>query len=184
MQAIILCGGKGTRLKGALPDGMPKAMAFVSGRPFLCYLLEYWEQYVDRFILATGYGDKKILDYFGYEFCKEITYSSSVYGTAEAVRVAMERTTSSEIFVINGDTYWEVDPLEMLAAHRKADVHMTLGYSSEAGIHAGVDILEVRPRHHTRGAIFTHSGYFTDIGTPETLAKFREHIKNEATSDL
>ena len=40
MEAIILAGGAGTRLKSLIKD-VPKPMADINGRPFLCYLLDY-----------------------------------------------------------------------------------------------------------------------------------------------
>jgi D-glycero-alpha-D-manno-heptose 1-phosphate guanylyltransferase len=39
VQAIVLAGGLGTRLRSAVPD-LPKPMAPVAGRPFLCWILE------------------------------------------------------------------------------------------------------------------------------------------------
>ena len=41
MEAIILAGGLGTRLRHLIPD-LPKPMAPIRGRPFLEYLLDYW----------------------------------------------------------------------------------------------------------------------------------------------
>ncbi len=50
-EAIILAGGKGTRLKDVVPD-IPKVMALINGRPFLEYLLDYLEEYmIDHVIL-------------------------------------------------------------------------------------------------------------------------------------
>ena len=189
MQAIILCGGKGTRLKSALPKGLPKAMAEVCGKPFLYHLMEYWEPYVDRFILATGYGKNKITEYFGNEFKRtSIVYTECTDGTAAAIKNAIEEILikengdpySRQIFVINGDTYFEISPFEMLEFHKKSGEHITLSYSSREQIHAGVDILELRPKYHTRGTIVTHPGYFIDIGTPERLAEFRAYISEKA----
>jgi len=55
MQAIILAGGKGTRLRAEVPD-LPKPLAPVGGRPFLEHQMAYWiSQGVNRFILSVGY---------------------------------------------------------------------------------------------------------------------------------
>ena len=49
MQAIILAGGAGTRLQGVVRD-VPKPMADINGKPFICYLLDYLAAYdVKRF---------------------------------------------------------------------------------------------------------------------------------------
>jgi histidinol-phosphate phosphatase family protein len=76
-QAVILCGGLGTRLR-PLTDTMPKPMVMVNGKPFLYYLLEQLsEQGITRFVLLTGYLGEKVFDYFGdgAEYGWSISYS-------------------------------------------------------------------------------------------------------------
>ena len=64
-QAVILCGGRGERLR-PLTDELPKPMVLVNGRPFLQYLLEQLaENGINRFVLLTGYLGEKIVEYFG-----------------------------------------------------------------------------------------------------------------------
>jgi D-glycero-D-manno-heptose 1,7-bisphosphate phosphatase len=64
-QAVILCGGLGTRMK-PLTDTMPKPMAPVNGHPFLEELItQLRDQGVKRFVLLTGYRSDMISDYFG-----------------------------------------------------------------------------------------------------------------------
>jgi histidinol-phosphate phosphatase family protein len=65
LQAVILCGGRGSRLR-PLTNTLPKPMAPVNGRPFLEYLLRQLEgQGVSQFLLLTGYLADCIEDYFG-----------------------------------------------------------------------------------------------------------------------
>ena len=65
-QAVLLCGGLGTRLR-PLTDSLPKPMIpIVSQKPFLHYLLEQLsEQGIKRFVLLTGYMFDVVTDYFG-----------------------------------------------------------------------------------------------------------------------
>jgi D-glycero-D-manno-heptose 1,7-bisphosphate phosphatase len=64
-QAVILCGGLGSRLR-PFTDTMPKPMVPCNGKPFLWHLLQQLhEQGIDRFVLLTGYLAKKIESYFG-----------------------------------------------------------------------------------------------------------------------
>ena len=64
-EAIILAGGLGTRLRSVAPD-VPKAMAPIAGQPFLAYLLQFLEtQGITRVILAVGYRNEAIRDFFG-----------------------------------------------------------------------------------------------------------------------
>ena len=64
-QAVILCGGLGTRLR-PLTDKLPKPMVPVNGKPFLHHLLmQLSEQGITRFVLLTGYLGETIHEYFG-----------------------------------------------------------------------------------------------------------------------
>lgn len=77
-QAVLLCGGLGTRLR-PLTDNIPKPMVPVNRKPFLYYLLhQLSEQGIKRFVLLTGYLGEQILTYFGdgSAWGWEITYSS------------------------------------------------------------------------------------------------------------
>ena len=63
-QAVILCGGLGTRLR-PLTDTLPKPLAPINGRPFLAYLIaQLREQQIQRVLLLTGYKGEMIRDYF------------------------------------------------------------------------------------------------------------------------
>ena len=76
-QAVILCGGRGERLR-PLTDSMPKPMIKVNGKPFLYYLLyQLSKKKIYNFVLLTGYKSKKIKLYFkdGKKFGWNIKYS-------------------------------------------------------------------------------------------------------------
>ena len=76
-QAVILCGGLGTRLRPHT-DRLPKPMIPVNGRPFLEYLVEQLrEQGVRDIVLLTGYRGEQIEDHFGdgRRFGVDIDYS-------------------------------------------------------------------------------------------------------------
>ena len=64
LQAVILAGGKGTRLLN-LTKEMPKAMIDVNGRPFIEILINQLKKKgIKKFLILAGYKKKKILDYF------------------------------------------------------------------------------------------------------------------------
>ena len=64
-QAVILCGGLGTRLR-PYTDHLPKPMIPCNGKPFLEYLLEQLaEKEIRRFLLLVGYLGEQIQQYFG-----------------------------------------------------------------------------------------------------------------------
>ena len=65
MEAIILAGGFGTRLRDVVSD-IPKPMADINGTPFLELQMRYWlKQGITRFVLSIGYKHEVIFDYFG-----------------------------------------------------------------------------------------------------------------------
>lgn len=127
--AIILAGGLGTRLKEALPDS-PKALAPVAGKPFLHWLLRALErQGITRVVLATGYRSDAIRDLLGETFGDiALSYSEEQepLGTGGALRRALALIRGPHAFVLNGDTYADVDLRHMLAAHVKASAQITL----------------------------------------------------------
>ena len=119
MEAIVLAGGLGTRLRSVVPD-LPKPMASVAGRPFLEILLRKLAR--DGFghvILSVGYMADKISVHFGNSFEGiEISYSveEEPLGTGGAVLQAMGMVRGDHAFIFNGDTYLdcEVGALEAL----------------------------------------------------------------------
>lgn len=112
MEAIILAGGFGTRLRQVVSD-LPKPMASVAGHPFLEILLaSLAAKGFQRIILSVGYMADKIIDHFGNHFLgMSLIYEieSSPLGTGGAIRRAMTRCTSDHVFVFNGDTYLDLE---------------------------------------------------------------------------
>lgn len=121
MEAIILAGGLGTRLRPALPD-KPKPMAPIGSRPFLAVLLEYLErQSIDRVVLSVGFLGHVIIEYFGRRYRSiEIDYAieHEPLGTGGAIINALPLISNASTFVVNGDTYSELDYQAMMVAHQ------------------------------------------------------------------
>jgi D-glycero-alpha-D-manno-heptose 1-phosphate guanylyltransferase len=119
MEAIVLAGGFGTRLRQVVPD-LPKPMAPIAGRPFLEILLSTLAQKgFTRVVLSLGFMSEKIIEYFGNSFKgMELLYEVEPLplGTGGAIRVALARCVSDHVYIFNGDTYLdlEVDALEGL----------------------------------------------------------------------
>lgn len=129
-QALILAGGLGTRLRSVVND-RPKPMALVEGRPFLEYVLEGLKKNgIHSVIFAVGYKGSMVEEYFGdgSGLGMEIVYSyeEGQLGTAGAIKNAMDKIEASEFFVLNGDTYYEIDYDKLAALNQKQDSIMTL----------------------------------------------------------
>jgi len=118
MEAIILAGGFGTRLRQVVPD-LPKPMAPVAGRPFLEILLtSLARKGFSRVVLSLGYLSEKVVEHFGDRFAgMELVYEieDAPLGTGGAIRQALERCSSEHVFVFNGDTYIDVEAAEIEA---------------------------------------------------------------------
>ena len=73
MQAIILAGGFGTRLK-SMVSAVPKPMAPVNGRPFLSYLLDNLNNYgFQKVVLAVGYQKESIINFYKNRYiCRSV----------------------------------------------------------------------------------------------------------------
>lgn len=130
MEAIILAGGLGTRLQPMVPD-LPKPLAPIRGRPFLEYLLNYWEaQGIKHFILSVGYKHNLILEYFGQKYkSADVSYSvePKPLGTGGGLLLSVEKLESHEPFLaLNGDSFFAVKKNDLLKHHLESEADMTL----------------------------------------------------------
>ena len=109
---IILAGGKGTRLKSALPD-LPKPMAPIGKKPFLHVLLEtLYKQGFRHFHLSVGYKKDVILSYFtSKEMPFEVNFieESEPLGTGGAIANALKQLNNYPVLILNGDTFFEIE---------------------------------------------------------------------------
>ncbi|EAL0657799.1 D-glycero-D-manno-heptose 1-phosphate guanosyltransferase [Campylobacter jejuni] len=111
MQAIILCGGLGTRLKSVIKN-IPKPMAPINNKPFLEFIFEYLKkQGIKEVILAVSYKYEVIKEYFKDEFLGiKIKYSieKEPLGTGGALKETL-KFIKNEAYVLNGDTFFDID---------------------------------------------------------------------------
>lgn len=118
MEAIVLAGGLGTRLRQVVAD-VPKAMAPVAGRPFLEILLTTLAgKGFTRVVLSLGYLSEQIVRHFGDRYADmELVYEieDTPLGTGGALRAALERCTGEHVFVFNGDTFLDLEVTEVVS---------------------------------------------------------------------
>jgi D-glycero-alpha-D-manno-heptose 1-phosphate guanylyltransferase len=112
VEAIILAGGKGTRLHGIVDD-IPKPMAPVNGKPFLEYLLSnLYDHGIRHFILSVGFLHESIIEYFGDTFNDaDISYviENEALGTGGAIKFAAQSAKNDKFWIFNGDTYTDIE---------------------------------------------------------------------------
>ncbi len=131
MQAIILAGGFGTRLRSVLTD-VPKPMAPIHDKPFLAYLIDYLSsQGVTDIVLSVHYLAEQIVSYFKNSYGNvRISYAheDEPLGTGGAIIHSLAAIDGSRpVFVLNGDTFLKLNYQEMYALHTQgAQLTMSL----------------------------------------------------------
>lgn len=112
MEAIILAGGFGTRLKSIIKN-CPKPMAPINGRPFLEILLKsLHEKGFERIILSLHYMPEKIINYFKDSFNGmkiEYVIEDSPLGTGGAIKNSFSKVKNEQVYIFNGDSYVDFD---------------------------------------------------------------------------
>jgi histidinol-phosphate phosphatase family protein len=134
-QAVVLCGGLGTRL---LPhtEHLPKPMILCNGKPFLWYLLQQLqEQGVKNFILLTGYLAEKIKEYFGdgNAWGWQIQYSQgpAEWDTGKRIWEAKDKL-NGRFLLLYSDNFVPFPMKKVFARHKKYSLPLTLMISPKS----------------------------------------------------
>lgn len=122
MKAVILCGGRGTRL-GEHGRAVPKALIRIGGEPIILHLMRLFAGHgVSDFVLCLGHLGDEIRSFFGSgDFDWKIDLVETGPGTNTGGRLALvEAYVSGEtdFFVTYGDGLADIDLDELLAFHR------------------------------------------------------------------
>ncbi len=132
MDAIILVGGRGTRLQ-PLTDTRPKPMLPILGAPFLEHQLRYLQRHgVTSVTFACGFLPDEIRSYFGdgSELGLPLQYAlePAPLDTAGAIAFAAREfaLTDRRLLVCNGDVLTDLDVSELVAAHERHDATATI----------------------------------------------------------
>ena len=148
-EAVILAGGFGTRLSHIVSD-VPKPMAPVYGKPFLCYLMDRLvDAGIQRVVLATGYKHECIESYFGASYRGlDLIYSQETTPlfTGGAIRKAAEHLKSDDFVVLNCDTLFDIDFQQLYAFHtaHQANLSIALRHVDETGRYGAVTCTDDR----------------------------------------
>jgi D-glycero-alpha-D-manno-heptose 1-phosphate guanylyltransferase len=178
-EAIILVGGLGTRLRGVISD-VPKPLAPVCGRPFLAYVLDALSrQAIRRVVLATGYRGDQVEAAIGSSWDgMEIVYSREPepLGTGGAIARAAGRIAGGSFFVLNGDTFVDLDYAAFATASAKQDAQlgMALAQVHDIARYGAVEISDGRVRGFVEkgreGPGYINAGvYWVDKALLETM---------------
>lgn len=135
VDAVILCGGKGERLRPLVSD-KPKSLALVQGIPVLDILLQKLHNAgVRRFVLCVGYLKDQIREHVENITKKNPAFADSTFvfseeyeplGTGGALKNAAPHIKSENFLLINGDTLWSIDFSALYKKHLESRALLTL----------------------------------------------------------
>jgi mannose-1-phosphate guanylyltransferase len=130
VQALVLAGGEGTRLR-PLTLTTPKPVMPLAGRPFLSFMLAWARSHgVDEVILSCGFMSDAVKQVLGdiYDGMRlRYVIEEEPLGTAGPVRLAFDEGLLEErVFVLNGDVLTDIDLTAELAEHERTGARATL----------------------------------------------------------
>ena len=130
MQALVLAGGEGTRLR-PLTYTTPKPVMPLAGRPFLSFMLDWLRGHgVGEAILSCGLRSAGVREVLGdiYDGMRlRYVIEEEPLGTAGPVRLALDGGVLEErLLVLNGDVLTDIDLSAQLAAHERSGARVTL----------------------------------------------------------
>ena len=129
--AVIMAGGKGSRLLSITNDEIPKPMVPVDGKPLLEYQVEKLKTYgIKKIVMIVGHLGEKIVDHFkdGKNFGVEIDYifEKEPLGTAGAFYYLKDKIDAKDFMLVFGDIFFDMDFDRMEDFHFKNSALTTL----------------------------------------------------------
>ena len=129
--AVIMAGGKGSRLLSITNDEIPKPMVPVDGKPLLEYQVEKLKTYgIKKIVMIVGHLGEKIVDHFkdGKNFGVEIDYifEKEPLGTAGAFYYLKDKIDAKDFMLVFGDVFFDMDFDRMEDFHFKNSALTTL----------------------------------------------------------
>ena len=129
--AVIMAGGKGSRLLSITNDEIPKPMVPVDGKPLLEYQVEKLKSYgIKKIVMIVGHLGEKIVDHFkdGKDFGVEIDYifEKEPLGTAGAFYYLKDKIDAKDFMLVFGDVFFDMDFDRMEDFHFKNSALTTL----------------------------------------------------------
>lgn len=130
MQAILLAGGLGTRLQSVVHD-RPKPMALIEEKPFMEYVVHELSRHgITEIIFAVGYKGSMVEDYFGdgsrFGVTVSYAYEETLLGTAGAIKNAAAYMKGNQVFVLNADTFYQIDYQRLVRLSQEKELSMAL----------------------------------------------------------
>ena len=148
MQCVIICAGKGTRMR-PLTEHTPKPLLEVCGKPLLQHVVEALPEEIDELVLVVGYLQEQIRSYCGDEyFNRKVTYVEQENfsgGTGAALLCAQDVLRGKFLFMYADDIHGAdalkkavVEEYAVLSAHSDTPEHFGVLIQNEDGTLQGI----------------------------------------------
>ena len=150
MKAVILAGGRGTRLRAVTHGAIPKPMAELKGRPVLEHIVRRLAECgFTELCCALAYRPEMIRDYFGdgsrFGVRMEYRLEERSLGTAGAVKNCRDFTGEGSFLVISADAACDLDLRALWKAHRRAKPAVSMAlYPHESPTSYGLAVTDER----------------------------------------
>lgn len=168
MKAVILCGGRGTRL-GDHGKTLPKALIPIGGQPIIRHLLNIFAHHgVSEFILCTGYLGNEIEKHFSTEptrwsvQCVDTGVDTNTGG--RLMRVSEHLSDDDRFFVTYGDGLADINLRELMKFH---SAHGKIGSVTAVHPHSNFGVMDldedgsvIRFREKPRLKEWINGGFF------------------------
>lgn len=136
MQAVILAGGLGTRLRPLTYD-IPKPMVPINGKPYLEYQINYLKKFgITNILILIGHLGEQIENYFGNgeKYGVTINYSKeeTPLGTGGAIKLATDQL-EDEFLIIYGDSFLPINYDDLIDFyHKHNDSSLLIAYDNKS----------------------------------------------------
>lgn len=128
MQAIIIAGGKGTRIS-SITTKMPKALLPLNNKPLLDHSIDYLKKHgCENIIICCGYLGDKVQDHIkgkDYGVSIKLSMENKPLGTAGPLHL-IKNLLEDEFVVLFGDIYTAIDLKKMFKFHKQNNADATL----------------------------------------------------------
>lgn len=129
MQAIIMAGGKGTRLRSLTEDSIPKPLIHVHTKSLLDHVIDHAIKYsCNNIIICTGHLGHKIQEHIAknhYTATVTVSQEETSLGTAGALYLIKD-LLEDEFIILYGDIYTTINLKKMLHYHKKNKADVTI----------------------------------------------------------
>jgi len=143
--AVILCGGRGTRL-GSITKKTPKSLVEINGKPIIWYILKILKKNkFNHFILPTGYKENELKKYLKKKFFKNFNLKIVSTGVdtpiAKRIFTIKKYILSEDFLLLNGDAIFDFNLNQIFKNHVKNNKTKITFLGSETNLPYGTIVL-------------------------------------------